>query len=101
MIVLYVLEGCPYCNNSLQLLKQYKIKHKAIVVPHDKKEFYKKQNKMSTFPQIFMMIDKNNFMKIGGNSDLVEAIGLSNNINQSNVALDSVYYLYQNMYGKK
>jgi glutaredoxin len=100
MIVLYVLEGCPYCNNSLKLLKEYKIKHKAIVVQQDEKEYYKKRNKMNTFPQIFMMIDKDNFIKIGGNSDLVETIELSHNINKSNVSIDAVYYMYKNLYKK-
>jgi glutaredoxin len=100
MIVLYVLEGCPYCNNSLRLLKEYKIKHKAIIVPINEKEKYKKQSKMNTFPQIFMMVDKDNIIKIGGNSDLEEAIELSNNIHRSNVSIDVVYHMYKNIYKK-
>jgi glutaredoxin len=100
MIVLYVLEGCPYCINSLRLLKEYKIKHKSIVVHPSEKEFYKKQNKMNTFPQIFIMIDKDNFMKVGGNSDLEEVIRLSKDINESNTSIDIVYNMYKNMYKK-
>jgi len=100
MIVLYVLDGCPYCNNSLKLLKEYKIKHKAIVVKQSEKEYYKKQNKMNTFPQIFAMIDKDNIIKIGGNSDLEEAMGLTESIHKSNVSIDAVYGLYKNIYKK-
>jgi len=100
MIVLYVLNGCPYCSRSLQLLKQYKIKHKEIIVEQEEKEHYKKQNRMNTFPQIFMQIDTNNFMKIGGSSELEEIINQTNNIRNSNVSLDSVYYMYKNIYGK-
>jgi glutaredoxin len=102
MIILYVLENCPYCNNSLKLLRQYKIKHQSIIVENtqEQKDFYKKQNKMSTFPQIFMKIDKNSFMKIGGNSDLMEIIEHCDNISDSSVSIDTVYYMYQNMFGK-
>jgi glutaredoxin len=100
MIVLYVLEGCPYCNNSLRLLKEYKIKHKSIVVQQNQKEYYKKQNKMNTFPQIFSIIDKDTIVKIGGNSDLEEALVISQNIHKSNVTVDAVYSLYKNMYKK-
>ena len=100
MIVLYVLTSCPYCIRSLQLLKEYKIKHKVIIVEPEEKEHYKKQNRMNTFPQIFMQIDTNNFMKIGGASELEESINQANNIRNSDVSLDSVYYMYKNIYGK-
>jgi len=100
MIVLYVLDGCPYCNNSLKMLKDRKIKHKSIVVKNsfEEKEYYKKQNGMDTFPQIFMQVDKDNYMKIGGNSDLVEIFENCDNIKNSNVSLDSIYHMYKNMY---
>ena len=100
MIVLYVLDGCPYCNNSLKLLKEYKIKHKSIVVEQSQKEYYKKQSKMNTFPQIFMMIDKDNIVKIGGNSDLEEIIGIIQSIHKSNFSIDTVYNMYKNIYKK-
>lgn len=103
MIILYVLASCPYCNNSLQLLKEYNIKHKTIVVEntYESKEYYKKQNGMKTFPQIFMQINKDNFLKIGGNDNLIEILQQCQNIKNSNVSLDSIYYMYQNLYGKK
>ncbi len=101
MIVLYVLEGCPYCLNSLRLLKQYKIKHKAILVPYEKKDYYKKQNKMDTFPQIFMKINKDQFATIGGNSNLEELLDLCKTIKNSNYSLSTITNLYENIYGKK
>lgn len=99
MIVLYVLESCPYCNNALQLLKEKKIKHKAIIVENkaETKEYYKKQNGMKTFPQIFAQMDKDNFIKIGGNDDLIEIIDKCIDIRDSNVSMDSIYYTYQNL----
>ena len=102
MFVLYVLETCPYCNNSLKILKENKIKHKSIVVKNteEEKNFYKKQNGMSTFPQIFLQVSKDNFLKIGGNSDLIEVLEQCNNIKNSSVSLDSVYHTYKNIYKK-
>ncbi len=101
MIVLYVLSTCPYCNSALQLLKENKIKHKAIYVENEQeKELYKKQNGMNTFPQIFMQVDRDNYMKVGGCDDLIEIVNVCKSIRGSNVSLDSIYYMYQNIYSK-
>jgi glutaredoxin len=96
-IVLYVLKGCPYCNNALILLKENNIKHKAIVVEEKDKEKYKKLNKMDTFPQIFINVNGDNYFKIGGFNDLVETMEIVKTIMNSNVSLDSVYYLHKLM----
>lgn len=102
MIILYVLETCPYCKRALDILKENKIKHKAIIVEntYEAKEYYKKQNGMSTFPQIFMQIDKDSFMKVGGSDNLIEMINQSKNLKDSTVPLDSIYYMYQYLYRK-
>lgn len=102
MIILYVLETCPYCMNALKILKQNKIKHKSIVVENtfEQKEYYKKQNGMDTFPQIFMEIDNDNYMKIGGSDNLTEILEQCNNIKKSSVSLDSIYYMYKILYKK-
>jgi glutaredoxin len=102
MIILYVLETCPYCNNALQTLKENKIKHKSIIVKNteEEKNYYKKQNGMNTFPQIFVQADKDNFIKIGGYSDLIEVFDQCNNIKKSTVSLDSIYHTYKNIYRK-
>jgi glutaredoxin len=96
-IVLYVLKGCPYCNNALILLKENNIKHKAIVVEEKDKEKYKKLNKMNTFPQIFINVNGDNYFKIGGFNDLVETMEIVKTIINSNVSLDAVYYLHKLM----
>jgi glutaredoxin len=96
-IVLYVLKGCPYCNNALILLKENNIKHKAIVVEDKDKEKYKKLNKMDTFPQIFINVNANNYFKIGGFNDLVETMQIVKTIMDSSVSLDAVYYLHKLM----
>ena len=102
MIILYVLETCPYCNNALQLLKENKIKHKSIIVKNteEDKNFYKKQNGMNTFPQIFVQVNKDDFMKIGGYSDLIEVFDQCNNIKNSSSSIDSIYHTYKNIYRK-
>jgi glutaredoxin len=102
MIVLYVLETCPYCNKALQTLKDNKIKHKSIVVKNTEEEklFYKRQNNMTTFPQIFVQTNKDHFIKIGGYNDLVDVFDQCNSIKKSNVSLDSIYYTYNDIYKK-
>jgi glutaredoxin len=102
MIVLYVLENCPYCNNALKLLESSNIKHKKIVVENteEAKKHYKKQSGMNTFPQIFFKVDKDNFLKIGGYSDLVSVIDESKNIKNSNISIESIYYMYNLLYKK-
>lgn len=96
MIILYVLDNCPYCNNALQVLSDNKIKFKKIVVentPLEKKK-YKLQNKMNTFPQIFIQIDKNNFIQVGGNDDLVTLINQCKLIKASKIPMDPICYMY-------
>ncbi len=100
-IILYVLKGCPYCDNALMLLKENNIKHKSILVEGKDVEKYKKINKMNTFPQIFINIDANNYFKIGGNDDLVETMEIVKTIMNSNISLDAVYYLHKLMNKKK
>ena len=102
MIILYVLETCPYCNSALEILQQNKIKHKSIVVENNEesKNFYKKQNNMKTFPQIFIKLEKDNYMKLGGYDNLNETLDICKSIQNSDVSLDSVYYMYQTLYKK-
>ena len=96
MIILYVLKDCPYCNNALKILKDNKIEFNSIYPENiEQKELFKKQNKMNTFPQIFLKLDKDNYMKIGGCDNLIELINICNNIKNSNTSLDSIYYMYQ------
>jgi glutaredoxin len=100
MIILYVLVGCPYCNKALNTLNQYNIKYRAITVPAEQKENIKKQNRMNTFPQIFLQINSNNYIKIGGSIELDESINQCNMIKNSDASIDSIYYMYQNMFSK-
>jgi len=58
-LVIYSLEGCPYSMRSESLLKLYK--PKIVKVSQAEKDKYKKQNDMTTFPQIFL-----DNIKIGG-----------------------------------
>lgn len=102
MIILYILETCPYCKSALEILKQNKIKYKSIIVENttEAKDYYKKQNGMNTFPQIFMQVDKDNYMKIGGFDDLVQILEHCSNIKKSNISIDSIYYMYKTLYKK-
>lgn len=103
MIILYVLEDCPYCNRALSILDEYKLKYTKIIVENNEtsKKIYKKQNKMRTFPQIFMQIEEDKFVKIGGCSELEESIDSCQLIKSSNIAVDIIYKMYYNLFSKK
>lgn len=100
MLVLYVLEHCPYCNNALKLLDENKIKYKKIVVENTEKDknFYKKQSGMNTFPQIFLKVNKDNYLKIGGYNNLVNTLEECKSIRKTETSIESVYYMYNFLY---
>lgn len=101
MIVLYVLESCPYCRSALQLLKENNLKHKSIVVENNEdKELYKKQNRMDTFPQVFLQVEKDSYMKLGGYDNLSEIVSICKSIKNTDVSMDSIYYMYKTLYDK-
>jgi glutaredoxin 3 len=102
MIVLYILEGCPYCNRALQILKENNLKYKSIVVENteEKKNYYKKQNKMNTFPQIFIKLRGDDFMKIGGCDNLIETLDYCKSIKSADVSIEVIYNMYYSLYKK-
>lgn len=102
MIVLYVLKNCPYCNNSLKVLKENNIKYKEIVVENteEQKKIYKLQSGMNTFPQIFVKVNKNNFIKIGGNDDLEKLISKCKDLKKTGISIDAVHHMYKFLYEK-
>ncbi len=104
MFVLYVLEGCPFCEKALKMLNENKIKYQKIVVPHDDniKKIYKEKMQMNTFPMIFVNIDeeKNLYSKIGGSSDLELYINKCKELSQNNLPMDNLYKIYKLMYNK-
>ena len=90
MIEVYVLEGCPYCNNTLSLLDNSGKKYKKIVVPYNKKDYYKKRHGMDTFPQV--LVKKNNmYLTLGGNSDIMKAFDVVNIVKSSNMKNEAMY----------
>lgn len=102
MIILYVLESCPYCNKALQELNSNKLKYKSIIVENtqEAKNHYKKQSSMTTFPQIFIETHNKSYLKIGGADDLSLLIATSKNIKKNNTSIDILYLMYENLYGK-
>jgi len=76
MFTIYTIIGCPYCENTILLLKKHKLKFKNIIAKTDKqKEKYKNNHDMYTFPQVFYKIGKKN-IKIGGYADTLEFVEL-------------------------
>ncbi len=103
MIFLYTLDGCPFCEKALKLLKENNIKYKNVTIENNEniKKNYKKITGMQTFPMIFSHIQNDVYIKIGGASDLEEAIERSKDIKKSSISIDSIYNVYKNMFSKK
>jgi glutaredoxin len=80
-----VLENCPYSMAAVELLNNYNIKFKQINVNHNTKHKYK-TDKISTFPQVYIIDKNNDNLLIGGYSDIEEIINIINkNKNLTNI----------------
>jgi glutaredoxin len=64
-ILIYLLEGCMYSQQIINMLRKEDYYYHIINVNVNDKENYKLQNKMSTFPQIFFITSNIKYM-IGG-----------------------------------
>lgn len=89
----YILDGCYFSEKALySLTKNIKEENlKIINVPDDVKikNKYKKKNKMSTFPQIFIKVNKKK-IKIGGSDDLMNMYRIINEIKTYTFSLESL-----------
>lgn len=103
MIIIYVLEGCPFCSKAIQMLNNHKIKYEKIVVPNkdDIKTVYKKKMNMKSFPMIFIEVGQNTFSKIGGSSDLELYLQKCVELSTSELKIDNIYALYKAIYSNK
>ena len=100
MIYIYVIEGCPFCEKALRILIENNIKHKKFVaITDEEKKHYKKKNKMNTFPQIFIQT-KTDPIKVGGCDNFVANLAICDSIKNSGLTLESILYMYQNLYKK-
>ena len=65
-----ILQGCPYSNNAVKLLKEHKIISDIEYITYNNKELYK-TDKIQTFPQIYLKKynSKGNLL-LGGYNDL-------------------------------
>jgi glutaredoxin 3 len=102
MIIIYVIEGCPYCEKALRVLNGNNIKHKKIVAhTEEEKKLYKKKNQMNTFPQIFIHQPKTESIKIGGCDDFMMTLSICNSMKNSGLTLEAILHMYQILYKKK
>jgi glutaredoxin len=73
-----VLENCPYSIAAAEMLTNYNIKFKKILVNQETKHKYKTEQ-ISTFPQIYLINkDTENNKLLGGYSNLEEIINIMN-----------------------
>lgn len=97
MIVIYVLEGCPFCEKALKILSENKIKYEKIIVPNkdEVKNIYKKKMNMKSFPMIFIQLNNNVYSKIGGCSDFENYINKCHELTNTELKMDNIYALYK------
>jgi hypothetical protein len=55
---------------------------------------------MNTFPQIFMKVSKDNYLKIGGYDNLLDTLNTCTTLKESSSSIDSIYHMYKNLYKK-
>ena len=53
MFHLYIIKGCPFCENSISLLDSFNLNYTLNVVAPGDKEKFRELNNNCTFPQIF------------------------------------------------
>lgn len=92
MFKIFLKPGCPYCAETVSLLKKHNLKYNSHTEPDaHKRELLKKKNNMNTFPQIFY-ISNNKQIPIGGNDELKQKIifakKLAKTINNNTFNLD-------------
>lgn len=65
-----LLENCPFCKKTKDILDKYKFKKNIVNVTNNDKEKWK-SDQIKTFPQIYLMRQgKKNHLLLGGFSDL-------------------------------
>lgn len=67
---IYVIDGCPYCAATKELVKQRGIPTKMYRVSTAEKAKYKALHGMNTFPHVFL-VKGGRKTKIGGYEDLL------------------------------
>lgn len=77
-IVIYSLNGCGYSKSSVEILKNKSVDANIYNIGWQQKEEIKRQNNMSTFPQIFLEHNNQKY-KIGGDSNLKNVISIIDN----------------------
>jgi len=78
-LFIVVLENCGYSKAAIELLDNYKIKYKSIIIKQEEKSKYI-TNEINTFPQVYLKKNKtNDSLLLGGYSNLNEFVQLFKN----------------------
>ena len=95
MLIVNILESCPFCQKTIEILNNYNLKYKLNIVQNNKKTFYKKKYNMDTFPQIF--INSNELIKVGGYNDLINILNILSNMKENKINIESLFYFYKTL----
>ena len=97
LLKVIVLENCPYSMSAVELLSNYNIPFKKIMVNQNTKHKYK-TDKISTFPQVYI-VNKDEELLLGGYVDIEEIMDLVNkykNLNNIKTKLNIKYPNFDN-----
>jgi glutaredoxin len=87
----YSLEGCYYSKSLEELLNNEKIKFNLNRVNLKNKSKVKEENKMNTFPQVFLN-SKNTNYKVGGYDDVNYIINEIKTKNNLDLVINNIKY---------
>ncbi len=90
VVIMYALEGCPYCDKARKLLTNFKIPFSDFVAKSDDyetKNRYKEMTELDTFPMIYIKNcdDPAKYAQIGGYTDLVRYIMTLQELQESDI----------------
>lgn len=97
-LLLYSLEGCPFCIEAKKVLERMKVKHTIVDVTHNEKEKIKKELRRSTFPQLVLIIPKGSGSEkvmLGGFEDLERIVAVCKLLRKAKIDGRAINYICQ------
>lgn len=94
-----VLDGCPYCEKLKELLTKYNIPTEYIETTFENKDTFKIKYNIETFPQVYLIKNKNDTgIALGGYTDvqnIIDRIKI-NNYDKIKKYIENKYYFLSN-----
>ena len=94
-----VLDGCPYCEKLKELLTKYNIPTEYIETTFENKEKFKIKYNIETFPQVYLIKNKDDKgIALGGYTDVQDIVDQikTNNYDKIKEYIENKYYFISN-----